>query len=99
MSKDIITLGVPELTEDQLIEIINYIEDSIRKYVFSQVDAKFIDDFNIEIVLDKKEELNLMIDIELTFFKIKIPNADDIVNKSLEIGRIALEKKIDSLKS
>ncbi|TFF88669.1 MAG: DUF3194 domain-containing protein [Promethearchaeota archaeon] len=97
MSKKSIIIGLPTLDEDQLIELIKYIEDSIRKYILSEIDIRFIDDFNVEIILDKKEELSLIIDLELTFF-IDVPNAENVLQTALQLGANALEKKIESYK-
>ncbi|MBD3230654.1 MAG: DUF3194 domain-containing protein [Candidatus Lokiarchaeota archaeon] len=97
MNKNSLIIGLPELNEDQLIELIKHVDDSIRKYILSEIDIKFIDDFNVKIFLDKKEELSLIIDLELTFF-IYIPNAESVLKTALQVGVNALQKKIYSFK-
>ncbi|MHA1311998.1 MAG: DUF3194 domain-containing protein [Candidatus Helarchaeota archaeon] len=99
MNKESINIGVPDLNEEELLEIIKYTEDTIRNYIFSKINPKFVDDFNLEIVLEKLEELTVNINIELNFSNIEIPNANEIVNESLEIGVKALKEKVSSLKN
>ena len=98
MRNQSIKIGIPELNEEQLIEIINDLDRTIRHYIFSKINLKFIEDINLNIILQKEEELALTINIELIFYYIKIPNADNILNDALKIGETALRNKIKTYK-
>ncbi|MHA1231898.1 MAG: DUF3194 domain-containing protein [Candidatus Helarchaeota archaeon] len=99
MSTKSIQIGVPELSVDDLEDIIGFIENSIRKFIFSKINPKFIDDFNVEIILEKEKELSLIINIEICLYDIYIPDLEKILDNALKVGEKSLIKKINQLKS
>ncbi|MHA1268678.1 MAG: DUF3194 domain-containing protein [Candidatus Helarchaeota archaeon] len=98
MNNQSVKIGIPDLNEDNLIELVDYIDDSIRNYLFSKIKLKYLDDFNINIELDNDQELSLSINIELFFHKFEIANIDDFLNDAIEIGVKALKEKINDYK-
>jgi len=93
MSKQTINIGVPELNQEQLIEITEYIDYTFKKFLFSKIKPNFIDDIDLRITLDKNDELTLTIDVEVSISSF-ISNLDQIIQSALINSGKALEKKI-----
>ena len=59
-----IDLGIKDLDVETLERLIIIIERNIRKYIFSQVDAKDIIDFSISAEINQEKTLSIDIEVD-----------------------------------
>ena len=98
MSKFSIEIGVPDLNEDQLEELTIFLEQEVQKRIFKRIKPKYIENFNLDIVLEKNEDLSLKIDLEIAAINISAKNIDELINSALQSAADSLEQKLQSLK-
>jgi hypothetical protein len=78
----LVDIGIPELTEEQIEEIIQAAENAARKYIFSKIKQKSVENLFISVEAEGTKPINFIVEIELTLSK---------ENKGAEEERLANE--------
>lgn len=77
--------GLPELTEEQFEEVCAAAEAAARKYIFSKVSVKQVDNLDICVEAEGTRPINLTVEVDLALS----PKAEGIKQKALVDGAVA----------
>lgn len=90
----IIYIGLPELSEEQLIEIGELAQEVIIKHVFDALNRSDVKDIEITTRINRDKTLNLEIEVYLevpVFVKVDV---DALIEEALEKSYDAVERKL-----
>ena len=92
--RGVITIGLPELSEEQLIEIGELAQGVIIKHVFSELNRSDVKDIEVTTRINRDETLNLEIEVYLevpVFVKVDV---EKLIDEALEKAYDAVERKL-----
>ncbi len=92
--RGVITIGLPELSEEQLIEIGELAQGVIIKHVFSELNRSDVKDIEVTTRINRDETLNLEIEVYLevpVFVKVDV---ERLIDEALEKAYDAVERKL-----
>ncbi len=71
--------GLPELTEEQIEEACAAAEDAARKYIFSKVTAKIVENLDITVEAEGLKPLDFAVEVDLML----LPETKGVNEKAL----------------
>ena len=92
--RGVINIGLPELSEEQLIEIGELAQGIIIKHVFSELNRSDVKDIEVTTRINRDETLNLEIEVYLevpVFVKVDV---ERLIDEALEKAYEAVERKL-----
>ena len=92
--RGVINIGLPELSEEQLIEIGELAQGIIIKHVFSELNRSDVKDIEVTMRINRDETLNLEIEVYLevpVFVKVDV---ERLIDEALEKAYDAVERKL-----
>ena len=92
--RGVINIGLPELSEEQLIEIGELAQGIIIKHVFSELNRSDVKDIEVTTRINRDETLNLEIEVYLevpVFVKVDV---ERLIDEALEKAYDAVERKL-----
>ena len=93
----VIHIGLPELSEEQLIEIGELAQETIIKEVFDVLNRSDVKDIEVTMRINRGETLDLEIEvyIEVPIF-VKV-DVDELVDRAVEEAYEVVEKRLKEL--
>ncbi|ASJ00639.1 DUF3194 domain-containing protein [Thermococcus gorgonarius] len=95
--KKVIHIGLPELSEEELIELGELAQKVIIKHIFDVLNRSDVKDIEVTTRINRDETLDLEIEVYLevpVFVKV---NVDSLINEALERAYESVEKKLKTL--
>jgi len=92
--RGVINIGLPELSEEQLIEIGELAQGIIIKHVFSELNRSDVKDIEVTTRINRGKTLNLEIEVYLevpVFVKVDV---ERLIDEALEKAYEAVERKL-----
>ena len=92
--KRVIHIGLPELSEDQLIEIGELAQETIMKEVFDVLNRSDVKDIEVTTRINREETLDLEVEVYLEvpiFIKVDV---DELIDRAVEKAYKAVERKL-----
>jgi hypothetical protein len=93
-----VDFGLPELTEEQIEEVCAVAEDAARKYIFSKVNAKMVENLDISVEAEGSKPVNLTIEVVLVLLpEAKLINEKALAGESVKEAFKAIENYLRKL--
>ncbi|WP_297470662.1 DUF3194 domain-containing protein [Thermococcus sp.] len=92
--RGVVHIGLPELSEEQLIEIGELAQKVIIKHVFDSLNRSDVKDIEVTTRINRDETLDLEIEVYLEVPVFVRVDVDSLVNEALEKAYEAVEKKL-----
>ncbi|WP_297477835.1 DUF3194 domain-containing protein [Thermococcus sp.] len=92
--KRVIHIGLPELSEEQLIDIGELAQETIIKEVFDALNRSDVKDIEVTMRINREDTLNLEVEVYLEvpiFLKVDV---DELIEKAVEKAYEAVESKL-----
>ena len=92
-------IGIPELANKQIEDISQAAENSARKYIFSKLKQKAIENLTISIEAEGTKPINFTVEVDLTLSK-ECATVDDklLTNQAVKEAFIEIENQLRKLK-
>ena len=90
----VIHIGLPELSEEQLIEIGELAQETIIKHVFDVLNRSDVKDIEVTMKINRDETLDLEVEVYLEvpiFVKVDV---EGLINDALENAYGAVERRL-----
>ena len=94
---DEVVIGLPELTDEQLLEVIRAGERAARDHVFSKLPPKKVYDIGICIQVEGTKPLTVTVDVELRVASSAKVNPDELAREAAKKAMEAIEAKLREL--
>ena len=95
--KRVIHIGLPELSEEELIEIGELAQETIIKGVFDVLNRSDVKDIEVTMRINREETLDLEIEVYLEvpiFVKVDV---DELIDRAVEEAYEVVEKRLKEL--
>ncbi len=95
--KRVIHIGLPELSEEQLIDIGELAQETIIKEVFDALNRSDVKDIEVTMRINREDTLDLEVEVYLEvpiFVKVDV---DELIEKAVEKAYEAVEKRLKEL--
>jgi len=92
-----IVIGLPELTDEQIAELVQIGEEAARKYVLSRIPAKKVYDLDISVDVEGDGRLIITIDVGLRLSSSAKIDPDSLAREAAEKAMKAMENKLREL--
>ncbi|UCE11379.1 MAG: DUF3194 domain-containing protein [Candidatus Thorarchaeota archaeon] len=92
-------IGLPDLSEDDLEQLVQDCEAEVTNFILGKVPQKSIEEISVVCSLDLDEKLDLEISIEITQKYQTEHNLDEIVAQATQQGTEWIEKRLLEMKS
>ncbi|WP_297520433.1 DUF3194 domain-containing protein [Thermococcus sp.] len=95
--KRVIHIGLPELSEEQLIDISELAQETIIKEVFDALNRSDVKDIEVTMRINQEDTLDLEVEVYLEvpiFLKVDV---DELIEKAVEKAYEAVEKRLKEL--
>ena len=92
--KRVIHIGLPELSEEQLIDIGELAQETIIKEVFDALNRSDVKDIEVTMRINREDTLDLEVEVYLEvpiFLKVDV---DELIEKAVEKAYEAVESKL-----
>jgi len=92
--KGVINIGLPELSEEQLIEVGELAQETIIKHVFDVLNRSDVKDIEVTMRINRDETLDLGIEVYLevpVFVKVDV---EGLIDEALERAYEAVERRL-----
>ena len=90
--------GLPELTEEQIEEVCAVAEDAARKYIFSKVAAKMVENLDISVEAEGSKPVNLTVEVDLVLSpEAMLINEKTLADESVKEAFKAIENYLRKL--
>ena len=90
--------GLPELTDEQIEEICAVAEDAARKYIFSKVIAKRVENLDISVEAEGSKPVNFTVEVDLILLpEMKLINEKTLADESVKEAFKAIENYLRKL--
>ncbi|WP_457751260.1 DUF3194 domain-containing protein [Thermococcus sp.] len=92
--KGVINIGLPELSEEQLIEVGELAQETIIKHVFDVLNRSDVKDIEVTMRINRDETLDLGIEVYLevpVFVKVDV---EGLIDEALEKAYEVVEKRL-----
>lgn len=92
--RKVIHIGLPELSEEQLIEIGELAQETIIKHVFDVLNRSEVKDIEVTMRINREETLDLEIEVYLEvpiFVKVDV---DGLIDEAVEKAYEAVERRL-----
>ncbi|NJE10034.1 DUF3194 domain-containing protein [Thermococcus sp. MAR1] len=90
----VINIGLPELSEEQLIEIGELAQETIIKHVFDVLNRSDVKDIEVTMRIKREETLDLEVEVYLevpVFVKVDV---EGLIDEAVEKAYAAVERKL-----
>jgi cytochrome c oxidase assembly protein Cox11 len=77
--KNLVDIGIPELSDEQIETLSQIAENVARKYIFSKINQKLVENLNIRIEAEGAKPIYFTIEVDLAL----LPEAKNIKEKTL----------------
>ncbi|AHF79661.1 DUF3194 domain-containing protein [Thermococcus paralvinellae] len=94
MTKRVIHIGLPELSEDELIALGELAQETAIEYIFEHLTRSEVKDIEVTARINKEETLDLELEIYLEvpiFVKVDV---DKLVEEALELAYEKVEERL-----
>ena len=95
--KRVIHIGLPELSEEQLIDIGELAQETIIKEVFDALNRSDVKDIEVTMRINREETLDLEVEVYLEvpiFVKVDV---DGLIDKAVEKAYEVVERRLKEL--
>jgi len=92
--RGVIHIGLPELSEEQLMEIGEIAQETVIKHVFDTLNRSDVKDIEVTMRINRDETLDLEIEVYLevpVFVKVDV---ESLIDEALERAYEAVERKL-----
>jgi len=92
--KRVINIGLPELSEEELIEIGELAQETIIKHVFDVLNRSDVKDIEVTMRINRAETLDLEVEVYLevpVFVKVDV---EGLIDEALEKAYEAVERRL-----
>ena len=89
-----VVIGLPELTDEQLLEVIEEGERAAREHVLSRVPAKKVYDMGISIQVEGDRPLTVTVDVELRLASSARVDPEELASEAAKKAMEAVERKL-----
>jgi len=92
--RGVVHIGLPELSEEQLIEIGELAQEAIIRHVFTELNRSDVKDIEVTTRINRDETLNLEIEVYLevpVFVKVDV---DSLIREALERAYARVEERL-----
>ncbi len=92
--KGVINIGLPELSEEQLIEIGELAQETIIKHVFDVLNRSDVKDIEVTMRINRNETLDLEVEVYLevpVFVKVDV---EGLIDEALEKAYGVVERRL-----
>ena len=92
--RSVVHIGLPELSEEQLIEIGELAQEAIIRHVFTELNRSDVKDIEVTTRINRDETLNLEIEVYLevpVFVKVDV---DSLIREALERAYARVEERL-----
>ncbi len=92
--KGVINIGLPELSEEQLIEVGELAQETIIKHVFDVLNRSDVKDIEVTMRINRDETLDLEVEVYLevpVFVKVDV---EGLIDEALERAYEAVERRL-----
>ncbi|WP_297092192.1 DUF3194 domain-containing protein [Thermococcus sp.] len=92
--KGVINIGLPELSEEQLIEIGELAQETIIKHVFDVLNRSDVKDIEVTMRINRNETLDLEVEVYLevpVFVKVDV---EGLIDEALEKAYEVVERRL-----
>ena len=90
----VIHIGLPELSEEQLIEVGEIAQETIIKHVFDVLNRSDVKDIEVTMRINRDETLDLEVEVYLevpVFVKVDV---ESLIDEAVEEAYAAVERKL-----
>jgi len=90
----VIHIGLPELSEEQLIEVGKIAQETIIKHVFDVLNRSDVKDIEVTMRINRDETLDLEVEVYLevpVFVKVDV---ESLIDEAVEEAYAAVERKL-----
>ena len=94
---DEVVIGLPELSDEQVMEVIKAGEEAARAYVLSKVPAKKIYDMGISIQVEGTKPLTVTVDVELRLASSARVDPDELAREAAKKAMETVGEKLREL--
>ncbi|ASJ03064.1 hypothetical protein A3L09_07250 [Thermococcus profundus] len=92
--KRVIHIGLPELSEDQLVEIGELAQEVVIKHVFDALNKSEVKDIEVTARINRGETLDLEIEVYLEVPVFVRVDVDALIDEAVEKAYAAVEKRL-----
>ncbi|WP_258084614.1 DUF3194 domain-containing protein [Thermococcus thermotolerans] len=92
--RKVINIGLPELSEEQLIEVGEVAQETIIKHVFDVLNRSDVKDIEVTMRINRNETLDLEVEVYLevpVFVKVDV---EGLIDDAVEKAYAAVERKL-----
>ena len=94
---DEVVIGLPELTDEQVMEVVEAGERAARDYVLSMLPPKKIYDVGVSIVVEGTVPLTITVDVELRVASSAKVDPDELAREAARKAMEAVEARLREL--
>ncbi|HEW89947.1 MAG TPA: DUF3194 domain-containing protein [Candidatus Bathyarchaeota archaeon] len=89
-----VTIGLPELADEQIMAVIEAGEEAAKRYVLSKLPAKKVYDIGICIQVEGNKPLTVTVDVELRVASSAKVDPDELARGAAKKAMEAIEAKL-----
>ncbi len=93
----IVHIGLPELSEDELVAIGDLAQETILKCIFDELTRSEVKDIEVTTRINRNETLDLEVEVYLEVPVFLKADPDALVDKAIERAYEAVEKRLKEL--
>jgi len=94
---DEVVIGLPELSDEQVMEVIKAGEEAARAYVLSRVPAKKVYDIGVSIQVEGTKPLTVTVDVELRLASSARVDPDELAREAAKKAMDVIGEKLREL--
>ena len=91
---EVVDIGLPELTDEQVLEVVEAGERAAREYVLSRLPAKKVYDMGVCIQVEGGLPLTVTVDVELRVASSAGLDPDELAREAAKRAMQAVEEKL-----
>ena len=92
-----IVIGLPELTDEQIVELVQIGEEAARKHVLSRLPAKKVYDLDVSVDVEGDDPLTVTVDVGLRLSSSVRIDPEVLAREAAEKAMKAIENKLREL--
>jgi len=93
-----VDLGIPELTDEQIVAVSQAAEDSARKHVFSKINHKLVEKLDIVVEAEGAKPVSFTVEVDLALSpEAKGVNQRALTDEAVKEAFVAIEKYLRKL--
>jgi len=92
-----VVIGLPELTDEQIVELVQVGEEAARKHVLSRLPAKKVYDLDVRVEVEGDKRLTITVDVGLRLSSSAKADPEALAREAAEKAMKAIERKLREL--